>query len=152
MTSPLRATSPVPLVNVPLPAISIFLPEATVTSPLRATSPAKVADKSDAKVKIVSSIGFKLLPLIPAVADLKIIEPPSPVPLPAPPCSTKSPPALLSVVPAVVEPPLIVRVLPALLDDDATNPIFPATAAAPRVILPLPKIIFSEPVSVTNFI
>ena len=69
VTSPLRATSPVPVVNVPLPCIRMSLPEATVTSPLRATSPAKVADKSDAKVKIISSIGFKLLPLFPAVAD-----------------------------------------------------------------------------------
>ena len=102
VTSPLRLTAPVPVVNVELPWIVIF--------------PAKVAPKSEARVKIVSSIEFNELPELPeALADLNTIEPPAPVPLPAPPCNTKLPPPMSFVEPLVVEPPLMVRELPAAL-------------------------------------
>ena len=92
VTSPLRLTAPVPVVNGPAPCIRISLPDAIVTSPLRLTAPVpvvnvelpcivifpvKVADKSEARVKIVSSIAFKVLPLPPGlIAVIKIIAPP----------------------------------------------------------------------------
>ena len=61
----------------------------TVKSPLIVTAPVNVADKSDANVKIVSSILFGVTADPPAaVADLNTIEPPAAVPLPAPPRNT----------------------------------------------------------------
>ena len=99
--------------------------------------PSNIADKSDPKVNIVSSIEFKVFPELPAVADLNTTEPPKPVPLPAPPCNIKLPPAISFVVPAVVEPPLIVRVLPAALSAEATTPMVPSTASCPKVKAPV---------------
>ena len=99
---------------VRFPVTVIFVP--TVIEPVVVISPANVALKSDASVKIVSSMSLRAEELLPAargVADLKTILPPACVPLPAPPCSIKSPQAPLLTIPAASAlPAVIVSVLP----------------------------------------
>ena len=78
-------------------------------------APVNVALRSEANVKIVSVILFKsVLLLDPAVADLNIIEPPSAVPLPAPPRNSKLPPVpvLSAPSPPNALPAVIVKALP----------------------------------------
>ena len=81
---------------------------------LACIAPAKVLDKSS---DIVSAVAkeFRLDPEPPALAVLKTMSPPAPVPLPCPPSNVREPPAILLVVPAVVLPPLITTPVPAAL-------------------------------------
>ena len=86
-----------------------------------------------------------LLPLLPPSATLKYMFPPAPVPLPLPASRYRCPPAMLSVVPAVVVPALIVRFLPATLCAVAAtssvafcpllNPILPLLSTIPPVVI-----------------
>ena len=119
----------------------------TTRPPLAESSPVNVALRSEANVKIVSSIEFKVVLVVSAaVADLNIIEPPSAVPLPAPPCNIKLPPAPVSAVsPATALPAVIVKVLPVWSDAAVATVNVPAVPAAPTVISP-PVTVKSEDV------
>ena len=112
----------------------IFKLPVILKSVIPVTAPAKVAPLSESSVNIVSLIVFSVAPEPPFVADLKIIEPPSSVPFPAPPCKIKSPPSpVLAVVPVVAEPAVIVNSLPS---PSSATPfgcvIVPSAAAAPN--------------------
>ena len=84
-----NSVSEVALLYIDAPFAKVMLPPWIVIFPV------KLADKSEERVKIVSSILFNPFPLLSAaVADLKTMEPPTPVPVPAPPANIKSPPDL----------------------------------------------------------
>ena len=105
------------------------------------TSPVNVALKSDASVKIMSSMTLRLLlPALPfAVADRNLISPPAFVPLPAPPRNIKSPPAPWSAAPPPrALPAVIVSVLPSRFAVVLANCVMvEAALSAPIVIAPV---------------
>ena len=139
--APADLTLPPPPIVIVLPAVVTAANILLSASALASISPANVALKSDASVKIVSSMTLRLLlpVLLFAVADRNLILPPACVPLPAPPRNIKSPPAPWSAVfPPRALPAVIVSVLPFSFGEVLANCVMvEAALSAPIVIAPV---------------